>query len=228
MSFDVFVWHPPNPISLEDIQAKYASADSEADANDLSSDRIASFRAVIEQKYPALESLSDDAADDSPWSASPVWTPRWMHAAIRWSAAQQVLDLLQDLAVGFGLALFDPQTSKVSGGTDAPVQHKLTFYDAPDIANPTPGVVREAVLGISRENWFVCLTRMQQIEAYAQVCLPSTEANSDSLAIEFRDGNRARHFGRRMSRQEAATALVDYMEEAPRFFTDPRWERIEF
>lgn len=115
MSFDLFVCDPTGPTTDDEIRALYeatAAEDYEApDADD--SPRIAKFLAALSARFPALEDLGDDAVDTSPWATTPERGDRWIAMCLTWSAGDDVIEWIANLAEEHGLVLLDPQDGTV-------------------------------------------------------------------------------------------------------------------
>lgn len=71
------------------------------------------FKAAVEDRFPHLDSLPDEAVDASPWSGGPDWSDRAAVFTIRWSRSREMLDLLSRLAAEHDLVLYDPQAEAV-------------------------------------------------------------------------------------------------------------------
>jgi hypothetical protein len=69
--------------------------------------------AALAERYPNLDSLSDDAVDASPWVSGFEWSETHALFNIRWSHAEQMLHEIRALASAHRLVLYDPQESTV-------------------------------------------------------------------------------------------------------------------
>jgi hypothetical protein len=69
--------------------------------------------AALVARHPDLDSLPDDAVDDSPWSSSFEYSDSHALFNIRWSRADEMLREMRDLATAYELVLYDPQASVV-------------------------------------------------------------------------------------------------------------------
>jgi hypothetical protein len=117
MSFDLFVWDPPGTVSDDQVRACYervaAGEEGESDGAVGESERINAFFAELTSKYPLLDDLGEDVANDSPWSDGPHRADRWVTMLIRFSAPETVATLIEKLARVHGLLLLDPQDGSV-------------------------------------------------------------------------------------------------------------------
>jgi hypothetical protein len=79
------------------------------------SEDVVRFYDELTARYPPLETFSDEEleAGASPWADSPERSDRHVFLAIRWSASDDVLHAIDELARTYELVLYDPQGPNV-------------------------------------------------------------------------------------------------------------------
>jgi hypothetical protein len=90
------------------------------------SDDVTDFFTELMRRLPRPEAFTEAelAADATPWADSPESSDRLVSLSVRWSAADQDLDTIVELAREYDLVLYDPQgPSFHSPATDAPEEY---------------------------------------------------------------------------------------------------------
>jgi hypothetical protein len=109
MSFDLAVMHVEEPIN-EERAVKIYHALCEGDYEVLPpGENVERFYQELTAQYPDLDQLSDDEAEDSPWSDSLDVSDGAVVMCIRWSRADDMAAFVKGLAAKHGLACYDPQ-----------------------------------------------------------------------------------------------------------------------
>lgn len=113
MSFDLAVMNVEKKISSEEATEIYNKlCDGEYDVLK-PSERIDSFYQELVEKYPDVESYSDDDIDDCPWSVELDVSDGAVVMSMVWSAADEIPSFVTNLAEKHGLALYDPQDGSI-------------------------------------------------------------------------------------------------------------------
>ncbi|NBH12317.1 hypothetical protein [Amycolatopsis sp. SID8362] len=111
MSYDLYLWADPNPVTAEqarDIFERLAGGDDSATAPAAGP---LEFAAELVKHFPRLEDLAD--ADDSPWNMSPDATERGVILCMGLSRVAEAGPRIDELADRYGLVCYDPSTRQV-------------------------------------------------------------------------------------------------------------------
>lgn len=110
MSVEVCVWkHQRRMTDVEGMSRYDAICDGELGLL-IESDELVRCYKTITARYPELDDLDDDAADESPWSESPLdCNRRYMRLLFVNSTEAEVYQWVIDTAISMGLDVFDPQ-----------------------------------------------------------------------------------------------------------------------
>jgi hypothetical protein len=121
MSYDLAVWFPDRLLSEEDALEQYRKL-CDANMNGLiPPPSIGNFYLELYKIHPEIDDVPEDKIDDvdfSPWSMQHDFSDRHMIISCVWSRAEHVHDLVLRLAQEHGLAVFDPQLTKIHYPTD--------------------------------------------------------------------------------------------------------------
>ena len=117
MSCDFFVWHPQEQISNAEATELYLRlCDGDASAL-VPHPSIDAFYAELTARHPEIDTLPEEKIDDHdycPWSCKLDYLPSYVIMCCVWSKASYVHELVQALARKHGLALYDPQSERVT------------------------------------------------------------------------------------------------------------------
>jgi hypothetical protein len=72
-------------------------------------DRLAQFVAALSAQWPDIDALPESEVDSSPWSSGFEVSPAHVVIAMRFSAADAVVEFCSATALSLGLYVFDPQ-----------------------------------------------------------------------------------------------------------------------
>ena len=112
MSFDLVAWKGPAVKDEDEAHALVRRFDVSEDPDifDQSEDLLRFYDDLI-ARYPALETFDDDdeGLKRIPWSETPERSDRVIEISIRWSAPDEALDTIVELARKYDLVLYDPQ-----------------------------------------------------------------------------------------------------------------------
>ena len=78
--------------------------------------------------YPDLDSLPDDAVDESPWSVAPDIGEAHVVMSFVWSRAEEAAQLVRELAGRHGLTVYDPQEDRVIPPGGGPARWSWQFW----------------------------------------------------------------------------------------------------
>ncbi|MDX3747109.1 hypothetical protein [Streptomyces sp. AK08-02] len=110
MSYDLAFWYEEKAINAEVAYQKYAAmADGESGIV-TEHPGVAEFYLDTLQDYP---DLSEENAEESPWSSPVYCTGECVLVAISWSRKDEVSTLLIAMAQNKGLLTYDPQKEEV-------------------------------------------------------------------------------------------------------------------
>lgn len=116
MSIDLYVYEPPGP-SSPDEAIEYLERDEERLMADVEPEQprpgplLAQFVAEAERRWP----LQPEGVD-GPWHSWPLYSPVWGGGTainMSWSHAATTFREVVDLALSFGLVVYDPQEHQV-------------------------------------------------------------------------------------------------------------------
>jgi hypothetical protein len=117
MSCDFFVWYPQEQISNAEATELYLRlCDGDASAL-VQHPSIDAFYAELTAKHPEIDTIPEEKIDDHdycPWSCKLDYSSSYVIMCCVWSKARYVHELVQALARKHGLALYDPQSERVT------------------------------------------------------------------------------------------------------------------
>ena len=113
MSFDLAVMNIETPIGSEAAAEIYGEL-CEGNYDVLKpSEKIDAFYRELIDKYPDIDSYSDDEVDDCPWSVEIDVSDGAVVMCMVWSRVEEVAPFVMGLAERHGLACYDPQDNKL-------------------------------------------------------------------------------------------------------------------
>jgi len=123
MSCDFGIWFPHKRLSNKEAGEIYQRL-CEGDTSDVHPhSAVDAFYAELTAKHPELDTIPEDRIDDHdycPWSCALDRSPGHVVTACVWSRADYVTQLVHDLARRHGLAVYDPQSDRITYPDDAP------------------------------------------------------------------------------------------------------------
>ena len=121
MSYDLALWFPHQILSDEQALQQYEKL-CVGDISELNPHpSVGNFYLELYKIHPEIDDVPDDKIgnfDFSPWSVEHELSDRHLMLSCVWSHAHYVHDLVLDLAKKHGLAVFDPQETKIHYPTD--------------------------------------------------------------------------------------------------------------
>jgi hypothetical protein len=124
MSYDLGVWYPQKRIRNEEASELYVRLCDGDTSYLVPHPAIDAFYSELTARHPEIDTIPEERIDDHdycPWSCKLDHSPRHVIMSCVWSKATYVHQLVQSLARKHGLAVYDPQTDKVTypdGSTD--------------------------------------------------------------------------------------------------------------
>jgi hypothetical protein len=108
MSMDLYVWKAPRVTETDDAQRLITSEDESVFEQSADLER---FYAELLGVFPPPETFTEEELEDNPvpWADSPEGSDRLVGLSIRWSAKDEDLDTIVELARRYDLVLYDPQ-----------------------------------------------------------------------------------------------------------------------
>lgn len=196
MSFDLYIWREQHPITAEHantICQELAEGRDDAVEPDT---RVLAFHQELTDQFPDLESLSDEELESSPWNMNPDATSSRVILCMGWSSADEVSQLILELADRHGLVCFDPQGGQIHNPTQALTAGglRLEFCDGSQINDPSREDLRVHVQRLSAKNWYAVLERRPGW--FVQVGIGPFAGNvpPGKFALEYCEGAPDRHY----------------------------------
>jgi len=187
MSYDVGIWFQPTPISVERAGEIFgALCDATTDGLPTSPGVNAFFDELVAQ-YPLLETLDDDAVDESPWSVSPEFdSDAGLVLNLVFSKAPQALDWIRGRAHAHGLVFYDPFGPHLRWPDTGPIAVLLELSDGNLIEAADGAAIKGAIKSLGVEDFAILASGEQH---YMQ-----TKRESTGWILEYRAGSEADHF----------------------------------
>jgi hypothetical protein len=116
MSYDLAIWFPHQILSDEQALAQYRELCDGNSSGLIPHPSIGNFYVELYKLHPEIDDVPEEKIADldfSPWSVEHDFSDRHMIMSCAWSRADYVHDLVLKLAQKHGLAVFDPQLTKI-------------------------------------------------------------------------------------------------------------------
>ncbi|WP_123821505.1 hypothetical protein [Kitasatospora cineracea] len=113
MSFDLYVWHEPTPITLDRALVVLESLNNGDDTVVQADPRNLTLMSELLVGFPDPDDPDDDEVDDLVWSVSPDANEHRLILSVGWSRADNFSRAVFALAQKHGLTCFDPQRDEV-------------------------------------------------------------------------------------------------------------------
>jgi hypothetical protein len=117
MSCDLGVWFPHNRLSNREANDLYGRLCDGDISGVQPNPAVDAFYAELTARHPEIESVPADRIDDHdycPWSCAIDRSPGHVIMSCVWSKADDVTALVHDLALTHGLAVYDPQSDRIT------------------------------------------------------------------------------------------------------------------
>ncbi len=117
MSCDLGVWFPHNRLSNQEASALYGRL-CEGDTGGVQPHpAVDAFYTELTARHPEIDTVPDDRIDDHdycPWSCAIDRSPGHVIMSCVWPKADYVTGLVHQLARTHGLAVYDPQSDRIT------------------------------------------------------------------------------------------------------------------
>jgi hypothetical protein len=117
MSFDLAVWYPEKRISDEEARELYVRLCDSDTSGVVAHPAVDAFYAELTAKHPEIDTIPEERIDDHeycPWSCRLERSPSHVITCCVWPKATYVGQLVESLARKHGLAVYDPQSDRVT------------------------------------------------------------------------------------------------------------------
>jgi hypothetical protein len=117
MSFDLAVWHPQKRVGDEEARELYLRLCDGDTSGVVAHPAVDAFYAELIAKHPEIDKIPEEKIDNHelcPWSCKLDHSPGHVILCCVWSKATYVSQFVESLARKHGLAMFDPQTDRVT------------------------------------------------------------------------------------------------------------------
>jgi hypothetical protein len=183
VSFDLAVWFDPAPITHEQAAATYGILCDTEDGAAPTQPQVAAFYQELTTRFPDLR-----GSDDSPWATDLTTTPTAVVLTIVWSRANEIAEIIDELAMRHGLVCHDPQIDITSQPRMHAGQITLECSNGSRSVEPGPASIEQALRRLSRNNWYAILERSE--DWWVQVGDGATAGTREGwYALERRDGS---------------------------------------
>jgi hypothetical protein len=212
MSYDLYLWRSPQPVTARQAMAiMHRLADGQDDAV-VPDDALLAFHQDLIARFPPLSALADDEVEDSPWNANPDATASRVILYFGHTQVPQVAPTVVELAERHRLVCFDPQSMVIhyQPVNRAPGSLLLESGDGSVIVDPDPEDMRSQLGNLSRTNFCAFLEREEG--SFVQVGVGQRAGNvpEGKFALEYREG----------ADDPLFRVLVDDLDDAVALFED--------
>jgi len=138
MSFDLGVWYPQTRIGNKEASELYVRLCDGDTSGVVPNPAIDAFYAELTARHPEIDTTPEEKVDDHdycPWSCKLDHSPAHVIMSCVWPKATYVAQLVETLAHKHGLAVYDPQSDRV------------TYHDGPTGAGTKTSRAALLILG---------------------------------------------------------------------------------
>lgn len=195
MSFDLYVWHEPAPITAADAASKVAAFAGGQQGVFAAHLAVPLLRAELLARFPPGDGTAQgDGPDAYVWSVTPAAGDSVLVLSCGWPHARLVGDAVRDGAKRHGLICYDPQEMLVEPNAPGAVAaFMLSSARLAPVADPDDGLLERTVRQVGADNFFVVLERADGW--FVQVGFGARAGAADGVyALEFQEGSAERHF----------------------------------
>lgn len=114
MGYDLAVWHSEKKLTAAEAQKIYELlADGEPSEDVKPDDRLKAFRDQVIAKYPPMDAVAEENADEATWSDESGGSDAYMFLSIAYSKAEAMTEFIFATTKAHGLVCYDPQDEEV-------------------------------------------------------------------------------------------------------------------
>ncbi|GIF03698.1 hypothetical protein [Actinoplanes siamensis] len=219
MSFDLYVWHEPEPITPAIAESKLRRWRDEEEPG-----VFRAHHAVPEMLSALLERFPQDS---DVWSSGPAPSDAILSLSVAWPRAGEVGAAVVALAREHGLVCYEPQTHLLNPNAAGHIAgFTLTSAAGPELPDPTPHKIEQRVRGLGPDNHFLILERADGW--FVQVGYgPAAGADPGRYALEYREGAPERHYRTETPDvTEAVRLLTDFLSGADSYKRRHTWRPL--
>ncbi|WP_027344310.1 hypothetical protein [Hamadaea tsunoensis] len=229
MSFDLYVWYEPQPITAAAARSKldrWYAGDTEAFPPHPG---VRAVHTALLGRFPALEDLPGAQADVSGvWSMTPVASDTLLILSTVWPRADEVERATLELAMAYGLVCYEPGFDVLH--PNAPgysAAFTLTGAALPTVPEPDDHRLDWAVRRLRPDRFYLVLERDDGW--YAQIGVgPAVGVAAGVYVLECREGTAERHVRAETQDVTAAVAFLrDFRAGRPDWRIRHVWRRLE-
>ncbi|KUL32628.1 hypothetical protein [Actinoplanes awajinensis] len=218
MSFDLYVWHEPDPITPVIAENKLR--------------RWREGEAGVFRPHPAVPEMLAALQGRFPpnagaWTVAPTPSDAILALAVSWSRAGEVGAATVALAREHGLICYEPQSHLLNPNAAGHAPgFTLTSATGPDIPDPSPERIEALVAALGPENHFLILERSDGW--FVQVGYgPAAGAEPGWYALEYRESVPEKHFRTEtVDEVEAARLLIDFQAGSDAWKRRHKWRPL--
>ncbi|MCP2327293.1 hypothetical protein HDA40_005800 [Hamadaea flava] len=190
MSFDLYVWHEPAPLTADAALGKLEQWAEGAEDPFAAHPAVMAMRNALLERFPPLESLRAEELDSSGvWSLTPEPSESILSISIIWSRAAEVGEAVAAMANDYGLVCYEPGFHIVNPNAPGYIPaFVLTSAAYPDVPDPDAQRIEWTVRKLSNENHYAVLERADGW--YVQVGFgEKVGAPAGTYGLEYREGS---------------------------------------
>ena len=226
MSFDLYLWYEPGPITVDFAEAKvrrWAGGNVDVVAPHPA---VSSTRDSLLERFPPLESLSDADIDElGVWSMTPVAADSMLVLSCRWSYADEVWGVVRTLAARAGLVCYESGDRILEPNAAGHLpRFTLTSMVLPTVPDPDAQHLERVARLLTAEKHFAVLERSDGF--YVQVGYGRRAGVAPgTYALEYRagpDGDHSRAETRAVA--EAIRFLKEFRDGEDQWKQRHAWE----
>jgi hypothetical protein len=221
VSFDLYVWQEDQPVTATDARAKLARWGDGGDSLFAAHPAVARFYDALIDRFPPLESFSDDDLDRfGVWSMIPKRSDEIVAVSCVWSRADEVGTAVLTLAAEHGLVCYEPGYHVVNPNAPGYVApFTLSSEGFPTMPDPDARRLAWIIGQVGKDNGYVILERADGW--FVQVGYgEAAGVPSGTYALEYQEGSIDQHFRCQTTDREAAVRLLQKFQAG-----DETWKR---
>jgi hypothetical protein len=190
MSYDLYLWHSPRPVTVQQAMTIMVRLAEGRDDVVVPDDAVLAFHQDLIELFPPLDAIGDEEIDDSPWNASPDATASRAILCFGYSQVPQFAPAVVELAAKHGLVCFDPQSRAIHHQpvTRAAGSLLLESGDGSVVVDPGAEELRSQLEYLSETNFCVFLEREEGWFVQVGIGESAGGVPDGKFALEYREG----------------------------------------